>query len=72
VRGVAQAERIGGVDREILVSLDLDRLQAVRLTAPTSASGRAVPPSTSPAAAPKSAAPGDPDAGGSQDLNELD
>jgi len=33
VRGVAQVERIGGVDREILVSLDLDRLQAVGLTA---------------------------------------
>ena len=33
VRGVAQVERIGGVDREILVSLDADRLQAVGLTA---------------------------------------
>ncbi len=33
VRGVAQAERIGGVDREILVSLDSDRLAAVGLTA---------------------------------------
>jgi hydrophobe/amphiphile efflux-1 (HAE1) family protein len=33
VRGVAQVERIGGVDREILVSLDPDRLQAVGLTA---------------------------------------
>jgi hydrophobe/amphiphile efflux-1 (HAE1) family protein len=32
VRGVAQVERIGGVDREILVSLDPDRLQAVGLT----------------------------------------
>ncbi len=30
---VAQVERIGGVDREILVSLDPDRLQAVGLTA---------------------------------------
>ena len=28
VRGVAQVERIGGVEREILVSLDPDRLQA--------------------------------------------
>ena len=33
VRGVAQVERIGGVDREILVSLDPDRLAAVGLTA---------------------------------------
>jgi hydrophobe/amphiphile efflux-1 (HAE1) family protein len=33
VRGVAQVERIGGVDREILVTLDPDRLQAVGLTA---------------------------------------
>jgi multidrug efflux pump subunit AcrB len=31
--GVGQVERIGGVDREILVSLDPDRLQAVGLTA---------------------------------------
>jgi hydrophobe/amphiphile efflux-1 (HAE1) family protein len=33
VRGVAQVERIGGVEREILVSLDPDRLQATGLTA---------------------------------------
>jgi hydrophobe/amphiphile efflux-1 (HAE1) family protein len=33
VRGVAQVERIGGVDREILIALDADRLQAVGLTA---------------------------------------
>ncbi|HEY0331573.1 MAG TPA: efflux RND transporter permease subunit [Rhodopseudomonas sp.] len=33
VRNVAQVERIGGVDREILVSLDPDRLQAAGLTA---------------------------------------
>src|SRR6516164_5563499 len=33
VRGVAQVERIGGVKREILVSLDPDRLQAAGLTA---------------------------------------
>jgi multidrug efflux pump subunit AcrB len=33
VRGVAQVERIGGVEREILVSLDSDRLQAAGLTA---------------------------------------
>jgi multidrug efflux pump subunit AcrB len=33
IRGVSQVERIGGVDREILVSLDPDRLQAVGLTA---------------------------------------
>jgi multidrug efflux pump subunit AcrB len=33
IRGVAQVERIGGVEREILVSLDPDRLQAVGLTA---------------------------------------
>jgi multidrug efflux pump subunit AcrB len=33
IRGVAQVERIGGVDREILVSLDPDRLTAVGLTA---------------------------------------
>ncbi|MCI0735020.1 MAG: efflux RND transporter permease subunit [Beijerinckiaceae bacterium] len=33
IREVAQVERIGGVDREILVSLDPDRLQAVHLTA---------------------------------------
>ena len=33
VRDVAQVERIGGVEREILVSLDPDRLQAVGLTA---------------------------------------
>ena len=33
VRGVAQVERIGGVQREILVSLDPDRLQAAGLTA---------------------------------------
>jgi multidrug efflux pump subunit AcrB len=32
VRGVAQVERIGGVEREILVSLDPDRLQAAGLT----------------------------------------
>jgi len=32
VRGVAQVERIGGVEREILVSLDPDRLQAMGLT----------------------------------------
>jgi multidrug efflux pump subunit AcrB len=33
IRGVSQVERIGGVDREILVSLDPDRLTAVGLTA---------------------------------------
>src|SRR6266699_6506739 len=33
VRGVAQVERIGGVEREILVSLNPDRLQALGLTA---------------------------------------
>lgn len=33
VRNVAQVERIGGVEREILVSLDTDRLQAAGLTA---------------------------------------
>src|SRR5215211_3016951 len=33
VRGVAQVERIGGVEREILVSLDPDRLHAAGLTA---------------------------------------
>src|SRR6202012_1080125 len=33
VRGVAQVERIGGVEREILVSLDPDRLQAARMRA---------------------------------------
>jgi hydrophobe/amphiphile efflux-1 (HAE1) family protein len=33
IRGVAQVERIGGVQREILVSLDPDRLQASGLTA---------------------------------------
>jgi hydrophobe/amphiphile efflux-1 (HAE1) family protein len=33
LRGVAKFERVGGVDREILVSLDPDRLQAVGLTA---------------------------------------
>jgi hydrophobe/amphiphile efflux-1 (HAE1) family protein len=33
VRGVGRIERIGGVEREILVSLDPDRLQAVGLTA---------------------------------------
>ena len=33
VRGVASVDRIGGVDREILVSLDPDRLQATGLTA---------------------------------------
>src|ERR1700760_3111865 len=33
VRGVSQVERIGGVQREILVSLDPDRLQAAGLTA---------------------------------------
>src|SRR5262249_54905763 len=33
VRGVAQVGRIGGVEREILVSLDPDRLQAAGLTA---------------------------------------
>jgi multidrug efflux pump subunit AcrB len=33
LRGVAQVERIGGVEREILVSLDPDRLQAAGLTA---------------------------------------
>src|SRR4029079_3331763 len=33
VRNVAQVERIGGVEREILVSLDPDRLQSVGLTA---------------------------------------
>lgn len=33
VRGIGQVERIGGVDREILVSLYPDRLQAVGLTA---------------------------------------
>ena len=33
VRGVAQVERIGGVEREILVSLDPDPLQAAGLTA---------------------------------------
>lgn len=33
VRGVGRVERIGGVEREILVSLDPDRLQAVGLTA---------------------------------------
>src|SRR5215813_637641 len=33
VRGVAQVARIGGVEREILVSLDADRLHAVGLTA---------------------------------------
>ncbi|MEA2860205.1 MAG: hypothetical protein QOC72_2244, partial [Methylobacteriaceae bacterium] len=33
IRGVGRVERIGGVDREILVSLDPDRVQAVGLTA---------------------------------------
>src|SRR5215472_132151 len=33
LRGVSQVERIGGVEREILVSLDPDRLQAAGLTA---------------------------------------
>ncbi len=33
VRGVAAVERIGGVEREIRVALDTDRLQAVGLTA---------------------------------------
>src|SRR5258707_12445546 len=33
VRGVAQVERIGGVEREILVSLDPDRLQAAGVAA---------------------------------------
>jgi multidrug efflux pump subunit AcrB len=33
IRGVGLVERVGGVDREILVSLDADRLQAVGLTA---------------------------------------
>jgi multidrug efflux pump subunit AcrB len=33
LHGVAQVERIGGVEREILVSLDPDRLEAVGLTA---------------------------------------
>lgn len=33
VRGVGRVERIGGVEREILVSLDPERLQAVGLTA---------------------------------------
>ena len=33
VHGVAEVERIGGVEREILVSLDPDRLDAVGLTA---------------------------------------
>src|SRR5262245_19033163 len=33
VRGVAQVERIGGADREILVSLDPDRVHAVGLRA---------------------------------------
>jgi len=33
IRGVAQVERIGGVEREILVSLDPDLLQAAGLTA---------------------------------------
>src|SRR5690349_6088546 len=33
VRGVSQVERIGGVEREILVSLDPERLQAMGLTA---------------------------------------
>src|ERR1700748_3065469 len=33
VRGVSQVERIGGVEREILVSLDPDKLQAAGLTA---------------------------------------
>src|ERR1700740_1024204 len=33
VRGVAEVQRIGGVEREILVSLDPDRLQAAGLTA---------------------------------------
>src|SRR6201999_2752876 len=33
VRGVAEVARIGGVEREVLVSLDPDKLQAVGLTA---------------------------------------
>jgi multidrug efflux pump subunit AcrB len=33
IHGVAEVERIGGVQREILVSLDPDRLEAVGLTA---------------------------------------
>src|SRR5947209_9834355 len=33
IRGVGRVERIGGVDREILVSLDPDRVQAIGLTA---------------------------------------
>jgi multidrug efflux pump subunit AcrB len=33
LRGVSQVERVGGVDREILVSLDPDRVQSVGLTA---------------------------------------
>ena len=55
VRDVAQVERIGGVEREILVSLDPDRLQAAGLTAVMSARACAAPMSTSPAAAPRSA-----------------
>ncbi|GAC1328985.1 MAG: efflux RND transporter permease subunit [Beijerinckiaceae bacterium] len=33
IRGIGRVERIGGVEREILVSLDPDRVQAVGLTA---------------------------------------
>ena len=55
VHGVAQVERIGGVEREILVSLDPDRLQAAGLTAVDVSQSCAAPMSISPAAAPKSA-----------------
>jgi len=55
VRNVAQVERIGGVEREILVSLDPDRLQAAGLTAVDVSRRLRAPMSTSPAGAPKSA-----------------
>jgi hypothetical protein len=46
VRGVAQVERIGGVEREILVSLDPDRLQAAGSPPSMSARSCAAPMST--------------------------
>ncbi len=57
LRGVSLVERIGGVEREILVSLDPDQVQAVNPAANRyPAEGSAAPMSIWPGAAPRSAA----------------
>jgi hypothetical protein len=56
LKGVGRVDRYGGVDREIRVALDPDRLMASASPAATSTASSAPPMSTSPAGAARSAA----------------